>query len=413
MPFSPSSPEQASPSRAQLWRKLPPDIVALGTGSLFMDMSSELIHSLLPLFMTSVLGAGMAAIGLVEGVAEAAAAFSKVFSGTLSDRFRRRKPLVVLGYGLAALTKPVFPLAASLGWVFTARFFDRVGKGIRGAPRDALVADITPPELRGAAYGLRQSLDSVGAFLGPLLAMACMAWFAGNITAALWVAVPPAFLAMVLFAFAVREPEAGTDAAPRQKKAAFAGMAQLPARYWLVVAAGSVFTLARFSEAFLVLRARDVGLPLAQAPVVMVVMNIVYAATAFPAGAAADRLSRRGLLAAGLVMLTAADLFLAAASAPFQVLLGAALWGLHMGITQGLFAKLVADTAPGELRGAAFGVFNLMSGGALLLASVLAGGLWQRFGAPATFFAGAAFAASAALAILAFRPRGSRATPSP
>ncbi len=385
------------------FRRLPAGIWALGLGSLFMDTSSELIHSLLPVFMATVLGASMVTIGLVEGVAEATAAITKVFSGALSDYLGKRKLLVILGYGLAALTKPVFPLATSMGWVFTARFVDRVGKGIRGAPRDALVADIAPPELRGAAYGLRQALDSIGAFVGPLLAVAFMMWLANDIRTVMWIAVVPAFVAVALLALYVREPAHGLAGAGAGTPLTVAAAGRLPLRYWLVVLLGAVFTLARFSEAFLLLRAQDVGLALGYVPLVLIVMNVFYAGLAYPAGAAADGVSPRALLLAGLVLLIAADLVLALAAAPPLAFAGAALWGAHMALTQGLLSKLVADAAPAELRGTAFGLFNLVSGGALLLASVTAGALWSALGAPATFLAGAAFAAAAAIGLLAYR----------
>jgi MFS family permease len=397
-------PAGKSASRAA-WRALPAGIWALGFGSLFMDASSEMIHSLLPVFMVSVLGASMVTVGVIEGVAEATAAILKVFSGTLSDYLGRRKFLVILGYGLAACTKPVFPLAGSIGWVFTARFVDRIGKGIRGAPRDALVADITPAPLRGAAYGLRQALDSVGALLGPLLAVVFMLWLANDIRAVMWVAVVPAFIAVALLMIYVREPERAHAHGQAQAPFTLADTRQLPLHYWLVVLLGAVFTLARFSEAFLVLRAQDIGLALGYVPVVMVVMNVFYAGAAYPAGAAADRLRARSLLLIGLVLLVAADLLLAAATGVLAVLAGAALWGLHMAFTQGLLAKLVADTVPGRLRGTGFGIFNLVSGVALLLASVIAGTLWSAIGAAATFLAGAGFAAVAAIGLLTLRRR--------
>jgi MFS family permease len=362
-----------------------------------MDSSSELIHSLLPVFLVSTLGATMVTVGFIEGVAEATAAILKVFSGALSDYFGKRKPLMVFGYGLAACTKPIFPLAQTVAWVFGARFVDRVGKGIRGAPRDALVADITAPEMRGAAYGLRQALDSVGAWIGPLLAVLFMGWFAGDIRKVMWVAVAPAFLAVAVLVTYVREPEPKTRAA--KGKLRFADAKRLPLRYWLVVLLGSFFTLARFSEAFLILRAQSVGLALRYVPVIMIVMNLVYAGLAWPAGAAADRMSSRILLLLGLVVLAAADLVLAYATAPGETFAGAALWGLHMALTQGLLSKLVADVAPQDLVGTAFGIFNLATGVALLLASVIAGSLWAALGPPATFLAGACFAAIAALGL--------------
>lgn len=387
------------------YRALPGGIWALGVVSLLMDVSSELIHSLLPVFMGTVLGASVLTIGVIEGVAEAAAAVSRVFSGAFSDRLGRRKPLLLAGYGLAALVKPVFPLATAVGWVFAARFLDRIGKGIRGAPRDALVADLVPPPLRGAAYGLRQALDTVGAFLGPLLAVVFMYLLAGDIKAVLWLAVIPAALAVAVLAFAVREPAAATHGHVRHNGLSRAAFRQLPLRFWLVVALGAVFTLARFSEAFLILRAQDVGLSITWVPLIMMVMNAVYALGAYPAGAAADVLAPRTLLVAGLAVLIAADAVLALAQSPLPAFAGAALWGLHMALTQGLLAKLVADTAPAGSRGTAFGLFNLVSAAAVLLASLIAGVLWHRYGPAATFAAGAVFAAAAATGLLLYRRR--------
>lgn len=401
-----NAPPNRSPARAAppAWRTLPAAIWALGFGSLLMDTSSELIHSLLPVFLVSVLGASMVTVGIIEGVAEATAAVMKVFSGALSDYLGRRKLLMILGYGLAAFTKPVFPLATSVGWVFAARFVDRIGKGIRGAPRDALVADITPSQLRGAAYGLRQALDSVGALLGPLLAVAFMIAFANDIRAVMWVAVVPAFLAVAVLMVYVREPERAPGDPVVRAPLTLAEVRRLPWGYWFVVLLGAVFTLARFSDAFLVLRAQDVGLDLGYVPLVMIVMNVFYAGAAYPAGAAADHMSQRTLLLVGLALLIAADAVLAFSTSPLMAFSGAGLWGLHMAFTQGLLSKLVADTAPAALRGTAFGIFNLVSGGALLLASVIAGALWSAFGASATFLAGAAFATVAAIGLLARRP---------
>jgi len=386
------------------FRSLPAGIWALGFVSMMMDISSELVHSLLPVFMTSVLGIGMVAIGVVEGVAEATAAISKVFSGAISDHLKKRKLLAVLGYGLGALSKPIFPLANSIGWVFCARFIDRIGKGIRGAPRDALVADITPPQLRGAAYGLRQSLDSIGAFIGPLLAVLLMDMFANNVKSVLWVSVVPALICLGILIAAVHEPvhaEEGTSNSLKLSIRAYAKF--LPVRFWLIIVLGTVVTLARFSEAFLILRAQNAGLAIGYVPLVFIVMNIVYSGVSYPAGIASDRFSARTLLIIGLAVLVAADLVLAGATAPLQVLCGAALWGLHMGVTQGLLSKLVADTAPKELRGTAFGIFNLVCGGALLLASITAGALWSAYGPSATFIAGAAFAGTAMLGLLIYR----------
>ena len=373
-------------------RTLPTGVWALGFASLFMDMSSELVHALLPLYMVGTLGASVALVGIIEGIAEATAAITKLFSGALSDFVRRRKFLLVLGYGLAAFTKPVFPLAGSIGWVMAARFVDRIGKGIRGAPRDALVADITPPQQRGAAYGLRQSLDSVGAFLGPLLAILLMLLFENEIQKALWIAVIPAFVTVALLIIFVRDPEpAAAHQAPRAPLH-WRDTQRLPREYWYVIGLAALFTLARFSEAFLVLRASETGFGLAWVPAVMIVMNVVYALGAYPAGALSDRISSRTLLVVGLLCLVLADVLLALSADVLFTLAGSACWGLHMAFTQGLLAKLVADRAPVDLRGTAFGIFNLVSGVALLLASALAGALWAGVGASATFAAGALFA---------------------
>ena len=364
-----------------------------------MDASSEFVHGLLPIFLTVSLGASMTMVGLIEGSAEATAALVKIFSGWWSDRVGNRKWPTVFGYGLAAITKPVFPLAGTVAWVFGARFVDRVGKGIRGAPRDALIADVTPAELRGAAYGLRQGLDSVGALIGPLLAIGAMLVLAGNIRAALWIPVVPAVIAVIVLVLFVHEPEPP----PRPAAAvpfSFALTRNLPRAYWLVVLLGALLTLARFSEAFLVLRAHGVGLSAAYTPAIMVVMNVVYAGGSYPAGVAADRLSNRMLLAVGLIVLVAADLVLAFSVSIWSVLFGAALWGAHMALSQGLFSKLVADTAPPELRGSAFGMFSLVGGVMLLLASGLAGLLWSLFGPIATFLSGAGFALAALIGLL-------------
>ncbi|SEN16936.1 Predicted arabinose efflux permease, MFS family [Brachymonas denitrificans DSM 15123] len=373
----------------------------MGFASLFMDISSELIHSLLPLFMVGTLGASMVAVGLVEGIAEATASITKVFSGALSDYLGKRKWLMVLGYGMAALTKPIFPLAHSMGWVMAARFIDRIGKGIRGAPRDALVADIAPPHMRGAAYGLRQSLDSVGALAGPLLAVLLMLWLADNLRLAMWFSVIPAVICVVLLAIWVRDPEkpAG-EARANGKRLHWSSVKELPLQYWLIVLIGAVFTLARFSEAFLVLRAQSMGVAMALVPIVMVVMNIVYAAGAYPAGAASDRMQPRTLMLLGLALLVAADVVLALAPNVWMVYVGSALWGLHMAVTQGLLSKLVADRAPQSLLGTAFGMFNLVSGVAMLAASLIAGWLWDAHGPSLTFWAGAGFAGVTALALL-------------
>lgn len=371
--------------------KLPKGVVALGLVSLFMDLSSEMIHSLLPVFLVTVLGASALSVGLIEGVAEATASIAKVFSGVLSDWIGRRKPLVLLGYGLAALTKPLFPLANGIGAVLMARFLDRIGKGIRGAPRDALIADITQPENRGAAYGLRQSMDTVGAFSGPLLAIVLMTATHGNFRLVFWVAVVPAFVCVLLIVFGVEEPDSMRRAAQTGFPVSRANMRRLPPQFWWVVAFTAVLTLARFSEAFLLLRAESLGLSVSWVPMILIVMNLVYAASAYPFGKLSDNGSRRRLLACGILFLIVSDLLLALAGNVWVAGAGAAMWGLHMGATQGLLSALVSDAAPPDLRGTAFGVFNLVSGVFLLAASVIAGALWSVGGPALTFYAGAAF----------------------
>ena len=370
---------------------------------MLMDISSEMIHSLLPLFMVGTLGASALAVGLIEGVAEATALIVKVFSGALSDYLGRRKDLAVFGYALGAFTKPIFALAPGIGLVLTARVLDRIGKGVRGAPRDALVADLAPPEIRGAAFGLRQALDSVGAVLGPLLAVGLMLLWANDFRAVFWVAVIPGVLAVALLVIGVREPASHAGSAPGSNPVQRDALKRLSPAYWWVVGIGAIFTLARFSEAFLVLRAHQSGIALALVPLVMVAMNIVYSASAYPFGKLSDAMNPKTLLAWGLIVLIAADLVLAMNDHWTSVLAGVGLWGVHMGLTQGLLAKLVADTAPDDLRGTAFGCFNLVSGLAMLIASAVAGLLWDRLGASFTFHAGAAFSALALLGLLGVR----------
>lgn len=379
-------------------RSIPSGIWALGLVSLLMDISSEMIHALLPVYLVTVMGASTLTVGIIEGVAEATANIVKIFSGALSDRLGKRKLLAATGYGLSALTKPLFPLASGVGGIVVARFIDRVGKGIREAPRDALIADITPDHLRGASFGLRQSLDTIGAFAGPLLAVLMMWLFANNMGAVFWIAALPAFLAMSFMIFGVREPE--HQAGQRQVRSPLSTreLRRLGSDFWTVVAVAVVFTLARFSDAFLLLRAQSVGLPVMFVPVVMVVMNVVYALTAYPAGVLSDGGGRTRLLLFGLSLLVAANLVLAFSSGIAGVMLGVAIWGLHMGFAQGLFPALVADTAPPELRGTAYGIFSLLTGLSLLAASVIAGALWKWAGPEATFLSGATFAIVSLLA---------------
>lgn len=384
-------------------KTIPRGVWVLGFVSLLMDVSSELIHSLLPLFMVTTLGASALQVGWVEGLAESAALIVKVFSGALSDYLGRRKGLAVFGYGLAAVTKPLFALAPTIGVVFAARLLDRIGKGVRGAPRDALVADLTPVGIRGAAFGLRQTLDAIGATLGPLLAVGLMLLWADHFRTVFWIAVIPGFASVALLAFGLREP-ASTRAEKRTNPIRRDNLRRLTPAYWWVVVIGAVFTLARFSEAFLVLRVQQSGIALALVPLAIVAMNLAFSLSAYPFGRLSDRMSHRGLLALGLIVMIAADLLLASSSHWSAILAGIVLWGVHLGATQGLLATMVADTAPADLRGTGYGVFNLVCGLAMLFASVIAGLLWDRLGAPATFYAGAGFCVLA-LAVLASRAR--------
>ena len=393
-------------------KTLPPDTAAipksiwiLGFVSLLMDISSEMIHSLLPLFLVTGLGASALTVGTIEGLGQSTALIIKVFSGTLSDYLGQRKRVVLFGYAMGAATKPVFALASGIGMIFCVKIVDRIAKGIRSAPRDALIADLTPKTLLGSAFGLRQSLDTVGAILGPLIAVGLMLLWANDFRAVFWIAVIPGVLAVLLFAIGIKEPVHPTHVARgRFNPITRANLKRMSVPFWWVTAIGGIFTLARFSEAFLVLRAEQTGIALALVPLVMVVMNLIYASTAFPFGKLSDTMSHRNLLTIGLIILFAADLVLANSTHWSGVLAGVALWGVHMGITQGLLATMVASTAPEDLRGTAFGFFNLVSGLAMLTASIMAGFLWDQIGAASTFYAGAIFCVIA-LALLVTRPR--------
>ena len=384
--------ESCGAAGARGLRAVPRGVWALGFVSLFMDVSSEMIHALLPVFLVTSLGASALSVGLIEGVAESTASIAKVFSGALSDWLGRRKPLVLLGYGLAALTKPLFPLATSVGAVLLARFVDRIGKGIRGAPRDALIADLTPEAARGASYGLRQALDTGGAVGGPLLAIGLMVLFAGDFRAVFWVAVAPAAVAFALVVVGVEDRAAPAAAAEVRAPLRRSDLRLLGRAYWSVLGAAAVASLARFSEAFLVLRGQNLGLSATSAPIALVAMNLAYAAASYPAGALSDRIGRGALLAGGFALLAASDVVLALASGVGGLLAGVLLWGLHLGLTQGMLAAMVADAAPAPVRGTAFGLFHLVSGLALLVASAFAGFLWASFGPRASFLAGAALA---------------------
>jgi MFS family permease len=390
--------------------RLPRVVWLLGFVSLCMDLSSEMIHALLPVFLVSTLGASTFTLGTIEGIAEGTASIAKIFSGVLSDWFGRRKPLVILGYGLAALSKPLFPLANSAATVLLARFADRIGKGIRGAPRDALMTDVTPPEIRGAAFGLRQALDTAGALLGPLVAIGLMGVFAGNVRTVFWIAVIPALAAVMMLAFGVEEPPRHTAKRSGAKLPSWHDARALGRAFWVVVAIGTLFTLARFSEAFLVVRAHDAGLSWTWTPLALAVMNVTYVISAYPVGRLSDRIGREVLMLVGMAVLIVADIVLITMTSVSGILLGIALWGLHLGLTQGLLSALVADTAPTDLRGSAFGVFYFVTGIAAVVASLLAGGLWEWRGPGLTFGVGAAFAAVSIVAMLVRHARNAKST---
>ena len=402
MPGGETRPEGTT---SAIWRRIPAPIWALGFTSLLMDMASEAIHALLPAFIVGVLGASPTILGLMEGIAEGLTSVTKLFSGIVSDRLRARKVITIVGYSLAALTKPLFALAPSVGWVFAARLADRFGKGIRGAPRDALVAELAPAEVRGAAFGLRQSLDTVGAILGPLAAMGIMLWLEMGLRVVFWLAAIPAFLAVAVLCFGVKEPSQVTDKSLKSIKSwPWQGGAKLPVAFWAVVAVGGILTMARFSEAFLVLQAQDEGFELAYLPLVLVIMNVVYAAVSYPAGALSDRMAPHKLLAAGCVVLLGADAILAYGNSIGWTSVGIALWGLHMGLTQGILTALVAAAAPPAIRATAFGLFNLLMGIVTVASSTLAGVLWEDFGAEATFVTGGIFSVLAVLGAVILGP---------
>lgn len=377
---------------------IPATVWVLGVVSLLMDISSEMVQTLLPFYLVSGLGASAVFVGFVEGLAVAIATVTKLFSGILADRMVQRKPLAVLGYGLGAVSKLIFPLATSIGWIVAAKAVDRVGKGIRGTPRDALIADVTPPDLRGASFGLRKSLDTVGGFVGPLVAIGLMILLAGDVLTIYWIAVIPAFLAVLLLIVGVREPKA-----PYEAKAGrlphLADIVRLNGAVWMVIGAASLLTLARFSEAFLLLKSQEAGFAPAWIPITMVIMHAVYGLTAYPVGALSDRIGRSWLLIASLFVLVAAYGTLAYAESVSIFIAGIVLWGLHMGLSQGLLATLIADTAPKHLKGTAFGVFNLITGIVVLIGNIAAGWIWDSYGSGATFLTGAALSTVTVLVV--------------
>jgi MFS family permease len=390
--------------KAVFTQSLPRNVWFLGFVSLLADVNSKMIQSILPLFLVSVLGTNLVTVGLIEGIAESTASVLKVFSGALSDYYGRRKELAVLGYGLSTLVTPLFALSISPAWVLVARFADRVGKGIRVAPRNSLVADVTPAAQRGAAYGLRQSLDTIGAFLGPLIAAMLLFLSAQNFRLVFWCAVVPGVFAIALLVFGVKEPPRTSQA--KRNPLHWSALKSLSRNYWILVIVALLFNLGNSSDAFLLLRAQQVGISAPLIPLSFVVMNITYGLSAYPIGALSDRIGRLGLLISGFTLFALVYLGLALAQAPWQIWLLFALYGLYLGKTQGLLLALVADQVPTDLRGTAFGLINLVTGMALLPASLLAGVLWQKIGYQATFMLGSVSAIAAILVlVMTFRQK--------
>jgi MFS family permease len=381
--------------------KIPRNVWILGITSLLNDTSSEMIHSVLPLFLVSILGTSIAQVGLIEGIAEAAASILKVFSGSISDYWQRRKGLTIFGYGLSTAVKPLFVVANSPLLVLLARLGDRIGKGIRVAPRDALVADSTNASNRGAAYGLRQSLDTVGAVLGPLIAFGLMGT-AHGFRFIFGVALIPGILAVVCLALGVREPDRPYFGLKRANPLNWMALQSLGSSYWSLAIAALLFNLGNSSEAFLLLKAKQVAIFDFQIPLVLVAMNVSYAFSAYPVGILSDRCDRKTLLLWGWVLNAVLYLGLAIARSPWQVWILVSGYGLYLGMTQGILLAMVADRVPEHLRGTAFGFLNLLVGVALLPASLLAGWLWQSVSPSAAFLAGSGFAA-AAVCLLLFR----------
>jgi len=398
-----TAPESAVPDRGRAQPRLSPNVALLGCVSMLTAMSTAMIQGLLPVFLVRVLGASMASVGLIEGLAEAANSFIKIFSGATSDWIGRRKPLVVFGYALSATVKTLFPIAETVPTVLAARVIDRLGKGIRDAPRDAFLADITVPEIRGSGFGLRLALAIAGFVFGPLIAVALMRLSGNDFRLVFWIALAPAYLSIVVLLLAVKELPFAVDAGERRFSIQGKDLAALPARFWWVIAIAGLLALARFSQAFIVLKADDVGLEAAFLPIMLAVMYLVYSMTAYPFGVLADYVDRRLQLGIGAVVLIGADVILATAGDIWWTVLGAALWGLQMGVTQGLLGATVADAAPDHLRGVAFGFYDVANGVAALGASAGAGMLWTVAG-PAAAFGTGAFIAAAATLMLMLRP---------
>ncbi len=370
----------------------------LGLVSLFTDFGTKAIQSILPLFLVSVLGANVSIIGLIEGIAESTASILKLFSGALSDYWGRRKELAILGYGLSTAIIPLFALANSPLWVLVARFGDRLGKGIRVAPRNALVADVTPIEQRGAAYGLRQTLDTIGAFSGPLVATIILLISGQNFRLVFWVALVSGIISVCLLVKGIRETPSSKE--KRSKLIQWDTFQQLGRNYWVLVLAATLFNLGHFSDAFLLLKAQHIGIANAWIPLSMIVMNFSYMLSAYPLGLLSDRMGRKQLLVVAFWLFSLVYLGFAWVQQPQQIWGLFALYGVYLGMSQGILLALVADVTPSELRGTGFGVINLVIGIILLPANLLAGFVWETANPQIPFLLGSFLAILASFILL-------------
>lgn len=387
--------------------RIPSTIWMLGLTSLFMDVSTEIVHSVMPIYLVTVLGASPMLVGAIDGVAEATASIMKVFSGALSDWVGRRKPLAIAGYGMAAITRPILPFASTVTEIFALRILDRIGKGVRVAPRDALVADHVRPEILGAAYGLRQGLDTIGALVGPIIAAIVLASSNNDFQWVFWVSCIPAALCVLIISLGVSEAARPAD----RPRPAFplrpSQVRRLRGVFWGSMAIIMLLLIPRFSEGFLLLKAQQSGISVTWVPLLLAAVNLVAAPVSFPAGRLSDRIGRRHLVMSGFAVLVAAQLVLTVTDGPIGVLVGALFWGLHLGMTQGVLAAMIVDHAPADLRGTAFGVFHVASGLAVLVGSFGAGWIWDQLGST-TMFATAAAIGVAGLAALVISSVGRR-----
>jgi MFS family permease len=378
-------------------RKIARNVYALSAVSFFTDASSEMIYPLLPVFLTVTLGASAESLGIIEGAAETTAALLKLASGWWSDRVRRRKPLIAFGYGLASAARPLVAIAQSAGQVLAIRVTDRVGKGIRGAPRDALIADSVDPSVRGKAFGIQRTSDHAGAVVGPLLAFAVLNWWHTPLRKVFWLAAIPGAIALAIAIFVVQEQHAE----PASKESVATSPSLLPKRFWGVLGAITLFTLGNSTDAFLLLRATQLGVPVALAPILWAMLHVVKSSTSTPGGVLSDRVGRKPTVVAGWMIYAVVYLGFARATAAWHAWALFAVYGVYFGLAEGPERALVADIVPGGRRGTAFGWYNLSIGIAALPASIVFGWIWDRSGPHTAFLFGAAIAGLASLALLA------------